>query len=359
MRVLVASAAYPTCDGGKAQYYVHSRNLYYVKEGIMVRVLNFSATCPYEIDGIPVYGLNDFKLDGEKYDLLICHAANIRNHYIFIQKYGRQFEKIVFFYHGHEILHINRYYPQPYIFQKSKIPVFVQNRYDDLKLFLWKKYIWHNREKIRLVFVSNWIYEQFMKEFNWKEKNIKKKCTIIPNSVGTYFENHHYNCNKPKYDFITIRNYLDDSKYCVDIVVKLAMEHPEWKFCLIGKGKFFDYVEKPQNIEWIDKEMSHEDMGNYINSAKYALLPTREDTQGVMACELAAYGIPLITSDIEVCREVMKSCPRCQFMSNEAPNLSKAIEELKMHKTSKLWDEYYAKNTIQREIEFINDFVKE
>ena len=38
-------------------------------------------------------------------------------------------------------------------------------------------------------------------------------------------------------------------------------------------------------------------------------MPTRADAQGVMACEMATFGIPLITSNIDVCKEVFKELP--------------------------------------------------
>ena len=111
MKVLVTSAAYPTNDGKRPQYFVHSRNLYYQKNGIEVTVLNFATEDQYSVDGIRVFGMKHFDPLKEKYDLLICHAANLRNHYAFLKKYDSFFSKIVFVFHGHEILHINKYYP--------------------------------------------------------------------------------------------------------------------------------------------------------------------------------------------------------------------------------------------------------
>ena len=58
-------------------------------------------------------------------------------------------------------------------------------------------------------------------------------------------------------------------------------------------------------------------MVDYINSAKCALMPTRTDAQGVMMCEMATFGIPLITSDIPVCHEVFKEWEGIGFISNE------------------------------------------
>lgn len=363
-RVLVAAAAYPTLDGKKSLYYVHSRNLYYKKNGLNVDVLNFSAKGSYVIDAIPVYTRDEIIQKGLKYDLLICHAANIRNHYKFLKEYGDQFRKILFVCHGHEVLHINKYYSRPYPYMKKEIlkRVFIQNLYDDYKIRTWKKFFIENMKKLHFIFVSNWFYQQFLTEMKFSKnelENISQRIEIINNSVGNFFENNYYSHDDIKYDFITIRNYMDESQYGIDIVRNLARELPESKFCIIGKGEFFEHYKKSENITWINKELSHADMKPYINSSKIALLPTREDTQGLMACELATYGIPLITSNIPVCKEIFSDCPHVALINNDHPDIETAIKSLKTAKNEEIWDRYYAKNTIFREINFIKKLTKQ
>lgn len=352
MKVLVATAAYPTADGKRPQYFVHSRNLYYLQAGINVTVLNFECKNSYLIDGIPVIGLEQFK--DTDYDLLICHAANLRNHYKFLKKYNSYFKKIVFVFHGHEILHLNKYYPKPFSYvKKSKIPFFVQDCYDTLKIALWKKYWLQNIDKIRLVFVSEWIRSQFYKETGFSKKHLKGYECVISNSVGSYFENNNYTPKDIKYDFITVRANMDGSKYAVDIVVELAKKNSQYSFLLIGKGKFFEHNNKPDNLTWIDKELTHEEITAYINASRVALLPTREDTQGLMACEMATFGIPLITSNIEVCLQVLKTCKSVAYIKNDEPDLIAAIEKLEHVNSTKKWREYCADNTIMKEISYL------
>ena len=66
------------------------------------------------MDGIKVISLKSYKNDNTKYDVLVLHAANIRNHYKFLKKYGQKFSRLLFFFHGHEVLKINEVYPKPY-----------------------------------------------------------------------------------------------------------------------------------------------------------------------------------------------------------------------------------------------------
>lgn len=353
MKALICVAAYPTPDGGRALYYVHSRNLYYKASKIDVIVLNFSALKDYFIDNIKVVSLSSYKAKPIKADILICHAANLRNHYIFLQQYGKDYKKKVFFFHGHEILHINKYYPKPYSYMKSNyFKTIFQNIYDFFKILIWRKYYLTNINNIKLIFVSNWIFKQFCHEMKIKKKQLKNY-KIIYNSVGKFFEENDYKPKNFKYDFLTIRNYLDESKYCVDLIVKLAEENPHYKFCLIGKGKFFKYYKCPKNMDYIEKELTHEEMKEFMDCSRIALLLTREDTQGLMSCELATYGMPLITSDIEVCKEIFSDCPNKAFINNNYLNLETAVHELKQNCPQAKWKRYYSKNTIQKEIDYI------
>lgn len=355
IKVLVLSAAYPTVNGSRAMYFVHSRNLYYMRAGIEVTVLNFSSKKGYEIDGIKVISLCEYN-SREKYDILIMHAPNVRNHYMFLKKYERYFPKKMFVFHGHEVLHINKYYPKQYKYMKKRgvFSDFFQDVYDSYKLRLWHNYFLKNIEGIRLVFVSNWIYEQFRKEVCLLESQLHNHAVVISNSIGEFFEQNKYRLTDYQFDFLTIRSNLDDSKYGVDIVVKLAEQNPRYRFCLIGKGDFFNYHSKPNNLTWINREMTHKDIMGYINQSKYALLPTREDTQGLMACELASCGLPLITSNIDVCKEVFSDCPNVALIDNNEPNLDEAKEKLdNLKNKEKVWERYFAKNTIDREIKFI------
>lgn len=357
MKVLVAAAFYPTVDGRKNLYYIHSRNLYYIKSGIEVTVLNFSADKSYTIDGIDVISLKDYVDNDVKFDMLVCHAANLRNHYRFLQKYGMRFTKKVFVFHGHEVLHFSKYYPKPYSFVRERsFKKHLQNMYDSFKISMWKKYYLSNIDNIRLVFVSNWIFRQFLAEMKCGESMLKRHYTIISNSVGEYFEINDYKPLQFKYDFITIRGNLDGSKYGIDVVVKLANEHPQFRFCIIGKGKYFEFRDKPHNITVIPNELSHIEMREYINSSKYALFPTREDTQGLMACELATYGIPLITSNIDVCTEVFADCPNVAFINNDNPDLEKALSGLNDWTTVNKWTTYFARNTIMKEIDYLKKY---
>lgn len=359
MRVLVAVTAYPTFDGKKPMSFVHSRCLYYRGMGISVTVLNFGARNSYEIDGIQVICLSDYESSDDTYNVLICHAANLRNHYRFLQKYENRFEKKVFVFHGHEILRNAKYYPRPYAFNRtSRTKRGLRNIYDSFKLLVWRRYYLSNIDTIRLIFVSRWLLEQFLLEIRCDEKMLNGHAVVIPNSVGHYFEVNRYHQNVYQYDFITIRTSMDKSSYCLDIIVQIAKKMPTHKFCVIGNGQFFSYFPKPDNVQWIKGVYSHEELGLMLNTARFALMPTREDSQGLMACEVATLGIPLITSDIDVCKEVFSDCPNVAFISNQSLDIEQAINTLEEKRDHSVWNRYYAQNTVNKEAEYIRNYVR-
>lgn len=354
MKVLVLTMDYPRLDGTHERMFVHVRNLFYAQNNIDVTVLNFSSPIDYEIDGIKVVSLESYEKEKNNYDILVSHASNLRNHYKFLRKYNSEFHRIVFFFHGHEVLYLNKDYPKPYSFKKQSIirNAMFQNAYDKLKMSLWASYYRKNIEKCYFVFVSNWIKNRFMENLHFTKEEFQGHDFVINNSIGETFEYKQYDYRaEKKYDYITIRGNLDGSKYGVDLVVELAKRNPDKKFLLIGRGCYFNYNEKPFNVELIGRTLNHEEMLEYIDKSKYGLLLTREDTQGVMTCEFASYGIPTITSDIEVCHEFFDSMPNVEMISN---NLDFNLEEVSCRLAKKIPyksdDRFYAKNTILKEI---------
>lgn len=359
MKILVLVTKYPNLQGGLALAYVRTRNVYYTECGVNVDVLNFSAKEDYDIDGIHVFCLRSFDkiVNRSKYDLLVSHAPNIRNHYLFLKKYNAYFEKIVFFFHGHEVLKVNKVYSVPYPFVKrNKLLEIIRDLYDEYKFFIWRRYIQTEYEKLAFVFVSKWMENEFL---NWVHPNVKclkDRSFITYNCVGSMFEKGEYDVvSRKQYDFVTIRANLDGSKYCVDIVNELAKQNPNLSFLLIGKGEFFKYYEKADNLTWLDCRLNHEEMVAILNSARCALMPTRTDAQGVMMCEMAAFGMPLITSDIPVCHEIFDGVGGVGFISNEeldSFNLKEIYESIKKNASKN--DRFFMKNTGKHEVEILS-----
>lgn len=353
MRVLVACADYPS-ENSRALQFVHVRNKYYIKAGIDVTVLNFSCSISYEFEGINVVSLKKFKGDSNSFDVLICHAPNLRNHYRFIKEEYKSFKKIIYFFHGHEIVKINDAYPKPYDFKRRGIIKYIaQSVYDCLKLYVWKKYFENEKNDNLLIFVSNSLKDDFFYYTKAQKDLLEKRCRVIYNSVGEVFEKECYNEQTEKeYDFITIRSDIDNSVYCIDLVTRIAKLNPEKKFLLIGKGEYFEHNRQPENLIHINRSLKQEELLKYIDASYCALMPTRRDSQGVMACELATYGIPVITSDLKVCKEVFEGFENVKIVSEKEImdlGLGNLNGEIMRYKSEK----YFLKNTVAKEIDLL------
>ena len=361
IRVLVLSESYPTNDGKRDMYYVHSRNLYYKEHSVHVDVLNFSTKKEYLIDGIKVFGIRYFKEKyiNEKYDILVLHAANIKHHYRFLKKYGSGFLRFVFFFHGHEVFRCSKVYSKPfdYVKQKSILYRLTEDVYDIFKLKLWNRTFKKCLYKSWFVFVSEWMLNEFKRWIKLDENDLNYQYSIIYNCIGNAFEKGNYDINNSKeYDCISVRSDFDGSKYGVDIICKLAEKNPEKKFCLIGKGEYFSHKKKPDNLVIKQKQISHEEIIKMLNCSRCALMPTRTDAQGVMACEMATFGIPLITSDIPVCREVFKDFVNVRFIDNDnidSVNIDDLLENLENSYQEIKIKDYYSENTNEKEVELL------
>lgn len=351
--ILVLVQDYPNNSGGVVLMYVHVRNKYYIQHDIDVTVLNFSSSDDYIIDNIKVITEDTYRKENIKYDIVVSHAANIKNHYRFLKKYGNRFERMIFFFHGHEVVMINKVYPHPYNYIKRNnwFGIQAQDCYDRFKLALWHKYYKKIAYKSDFVFVSNSLHNEFQKYVKLSDDDLKGHVHVINNSVGKVFEENSYKYESDKkYDFITIRNNMDSSTYCIDLICRFAEKNPELKFLIIGKGKIFGHIRKPNNVTWIDKFMQHNEILKCIDSAKCALMLTRRDTQGVMSCELVTYGIPLVTSDLPVCREIFEKIPYVAFVNNaiENENLSQIYADVLKEKRAKI-QKFDYKNTVEKE----------
>lgn len=353
-KVLVCVQDYPNNDGGVKLMYVHTRNLQYVKNEVEVTVLNFSCSREYIYEGIKVIPYSDYLMSKDYYDIAIAHAANLRNHYRFLKKHGEDFPRFIFFFHGHEVLSINHDYSKPFPFVKRNLlRNIAQDVYDKYKFLIWRKYYSQNIDKSDYIFVSNWMKDKFFKNLKLSESMFGNRLHITYNNVGLTFENNKYEDSaSKKYDFITIRANLDDSKYGVDIVNRLALNTPTAQFLVVGKGELFNYINKAQNLTWMDKTLNHTDMISVLNNARYALMPTRTDAQGLMMCEMAAFGIPVITSDIPVCHEVFDGFENAFFIDNDNNEIN-LDEYLRKPLRCIKHDRYYLENTIRKELEVI------
>jgi glycosyltransferase involved in cell wall biosynthesis len=363
MKVLVIAEGYPSQDNLYNLAYIHSRLLHYVKNGIAVKVLSFQANKEYEFEGIVVTNLETFnKTDSLKdYDLLISHAPNLRNHVIFILSRIRSVNNLLFFIHGHEVLIKKNYYPSPYGFDRGSIVKgWINLIYDLIKVKLLKLFFNYVllKKTTHIVFVSEWMKEETLKNVFFNKKFIKRNTSVINNNINPIFFDDHYNPSQEKWgDFITIRP-LDNSKYALDVVCEVAKMNPSYSFHVYGKGKFFSYNEMPNNLVWHNRYLKQNEMPEVLNHYSCGLMPTRLDSQGVSVCEFASFGIPLYTSDLNVCREMLGEFENVKFFSINLKEGFKSLRPFDAKVSNQNKRKFSFEETVYREIELIKEFFK-
>ncbi|WP_258265086.1 glycosyltransferase [Rossellomorea sp. SC111] len=345
--------------------YVHTRNKYYASEGINFKVLSFDTDRSYIYDGIEVISEYDFhQLHSQnELDLIISHAPNLRNHLRFLKKKEVKYKKLLFFFHGHEVLIKSHYYPKPYNYVKRKpLNELTQLLYDHVKVKFLGSFF---RERLKenhasLIFVSQWMKDAFMDNINIDRKLVDNNCYIIHNSLNKEFIETSYNFDSTKKaDFITVRPF-DQSKYAIDVVVKLAEENPQFTFHVYGKGDYFKHNLKPKNLEVFYEFFTPEQLSNLLDHYRCAIMPTRLDAQGVMMCEMAAYGIPVITSNLSICKEMVSDYGNTYFIDNDqaAINLEKIMGKFdKTTSPETLKKKFSSRNTYYREVEVIKEII--
>lgn len=349
MKILVLVQDYPSSRSEYALSYVHTRCLGYKKKGHHVDVLNFSAKSGYSYEGISVIREED--ADWRAYDKIVSHAPNLKNHVRYLNKATKA--KIAFFFHGHEVLRRSEY-PAPYEWKRRGVlEDFVVKAYDIFKLTVLKRWLKKkaSTNDVGLVFVSNWMRERF--EVNMGVSVEKHwTSTVIPNAAHeSFIKNSYRPVDKLAANFVTIRP-LDESKYCVDLVVKLAKQNPERSFHIFGRGAFFSHNPLPSNVVWFDRFIAQNQIPELLNNYACALMPTRFDAQGVMMCEMAVYGIPLATTDFSVCKEMLDEFENCMCADFEGDSVMAKIDGLRPSNSKN--DKFDLDRLIERELEFLN-----
>lgn len=356
--IFILCQDYPSDCNKYAMAFVHPRVKGYIEAGLQTFVISFTAWHDYTYDGVTVYTVKTGKnkIKKESQIILIAHAPNIKRHIPFIYRVWRHTYRLIFFFHGHEILSTKDYYPKPYVYNSKLNNEYAKLKfYDYIKLpimkFFLKRFLASN--KCDLIFVSQWMLEAGSNSLGIKFTEYQN-IYIINNSISPYIRERGYSYQKMRGDFITIRP-LDQSKYAIDLVVEFAQKHPLYSFHIYGKGDYFKYNDKPNNVYVYNDFLHPKEIPNILNSYKYALMPTRLDAQGVMMCEMAVYGIPIIVSDIPVCHEMLDNFENVVFVSNDDFDIS--YDELP-NQSSNLQLKFSFKNTICKEIKLLQKYCK-
>lgn len=363
--IYILTQNYPSERDKYAMSYVHSRNLIYQEQKLEFIVVSMVAIECYYFEGVKVITKNNFlaliredKLNMN--DIILSHAPNIKNHITLINKIYFKVKKVIVFFHGHEVLKTSDYYPKNYKFNKeSYFKLILRDIYDELKLKIMKRFIEKLTlaDKLTIICVSSWMKKHASLCLNIDFEKIEYK--IINNNANQVFVNSHYHLeDEYMADFVTVRP-LDVSKYAIDLVVKFAISNPEFKFHVYGKGEYFNYNKLPKNMTVINEFISQKDFPALLNKYRCCLMPTRLDAQGVMVCEMATYGIPVITSKLEVCEEMFENFTNVYLAEEDF--FSKNIDRDFINQLSSVHDSFIKfsiETTVLKEVNLLKDLQK-
>lgn len=354
--VLILCQNYPSEHLPHSQAFIHTRLKNYPKN-FNLKVISFSAQEDYTLDGVEVYTERSFlkKFPSKEIELLISHAPNLRNHFRFIIQNFHSFHKILFFFHGYEIIDVDKrvyqqkthltFIDQPSSFfrfyQKAKLPLL-------RVLFLALK----TMKFCRFVFVSKTLVNETNEDLKSGIFKNDLNFDIIHNAISEDYQKLLHTPDKVQHDFICIRPF-NDPKYGVDIFIKLAENNPRYSFHLYGKGSLPKVEKLPSNLSVFEKFLLPQELPVVLCRYRAAILPTRWDSQGVLACEAATLGMPVITSDLPVCREILNRFENVVFEPNEKFH---ELDLSKFNISSKKITDYpfELKKTVDAEINLIN-----
>lgn len=355
--ILVLTEIYPSDEDNYSAVFIHNRLKEYQALGCKLTVLSFQASLPYSYQGVSVIPRGGLKAD-QNFDVVVCHAPNVRNQLLFLLSHSKKFKNIIFVLHGHEVIQKSRYYPKLYAFNNTivkRLKSIVFDAYDYVKRLLMHCYVRkYLGKKLRIIFVSDWMKDAFVDNIKISEVRLENVSSVISNPVGNAFVENNFDFNGDKdADFITIRPF-DSPIKAIDVVVKVAKENPDFSFHIYGKGEYFKHNDVPGNVKVFNRFINNDDIPALLNKYHVALLPTRLDSQGVMMCEIATFGMPIVVSDIPVCHSMMKEFYNVAYLDNDNPifDARKFLDSVNpTAKTNK--QKFNLDNTVRKEIAFV------
>ncbi len=363
MKILVFTQVYPTEQNLYQGAFIHTRSLFYKQNGIEVDVLSFSASRQYTYENVKIFTEKDSPslIDNKYYDAVIFHSPNLRNHIRFFLTNFKNLPKVFFVLHGHEILKKHNYYPKPFSFKKSNFSLaikFLNRIYDGFKCLVLKQIITQfGGKKISLIFVSEYLRNLAASNLGISLDQLNKYSAVIHNPVSPEILEYKYDYIKKRENLcITIRPY-DESVYAIDKVLEIAKQNPDYLFHIYGVGKYFDFNTKPINVEVFKKYINPKEFAEILNQYKVAIMLSHHDSQGVMATEMAYFGIPLVVSDIPAAREMFGSLSNINFIDNKKPvlDLDKFTKQCAINEDLSFRLKMSPEKTIKKEIEYIKN----
>lgn len=142
----------------------------------------------------------------------------------------------------------------------------------------------------------------------FRSRGLRAKTEVIPNGINLdEFRDPNPERFRKKYGigepFAMFLGRFDFTKR-PDWVIEVAKNLPEYKFLLVGFGPLDRSLPRLQNTIFL-RSLSAGDKIDAYSAASALIMPSRVETEGIVAQEAMACGTPVITAENEVLKEVV------------------------------------------------------
>lgn len=238
------------------------------------------------------------KLEKTHYKVVVCHFFN---EFVFQILYARcQDSQIVLINHGYESqIEEMKNIERPYFTEEQDL----NNSWRNSAYF--KYYAkFASASNVHWIFVSNWLKKTAEKTSGINFRN----AYVIPNWVDENIFKYSVKNADERKKLLVVKKFSPSQHYAVDQIV-LAIRNlsrtsifNDLTIDIYGDGEAFDYLLKPlanyKNVRIKRGFIPNHKIPEVVAGHGLLLAPTRYDSQGVTACEVAGCGCVPITTDI-------------------------------------------------------------
>lgn len=373
--ILLVTPGYPSLDNHYFFGFVHSRLRVYRNEGINVDVAAIRADYNpslYEYDGIAVFKGNFLDLEA----IIKSHHYKVINiHFIdedvikVLDKCDLTGTQIMITAHCFEVLYWD--------WLKFTAPYFIRQQ----AMSDWQKYRLQVKDaytrrlfknpNVHWVFISNWEKSRAEELLG---TDVFENTYVIPNITDENIFDYVPKSPEQRKKIFFVKKCDNLNSYSVDVCVRTILElakrpfFSDLEFSIHGDGTFFDELYAPikdlSNVKLHKRYYNHYELAALYKENGIALIPTRFDAGAVSMCEAAQSGLAVISSDIDVCKDLLPS--ECNTLcNNDDPKaFADVVERLyydpdeflrisqRMHE--KIYDWSSSRKSVYKEIELIN-----
>ncbi|MEF9426227.1 MAG: glycosyltransferase family 4 protein [Candidatus Mariimomonas ferrooxydans] len=286
-------------------------------------------------------GANDGKIEGLKHIFVGTESKSLTktllsyayNAAFFVKRYGKDFDVIIEEFSPAIPTFLNLYKKRPVVLQ---IQGYTGKKYFEKYNILYSTTL-YILERLRPKYYKDIIVVSDItkRKFNFQKKgNIQ----VISNGVPEEL----LNIETGESDYILYLGRIDIHNKGLDILLDACSSFcrliPEVKFVIAGDGRdreiFRGLVHKlpeeaRKNIEmtgWVDGERKR----SLLRDAIMVVIPSRYETQGIVALEAMAYGKPIVASDIPELSYIVNWGAGKAFNTGNAISLAQAMKKLIM-----------------------------